>query len=129
MARTDSLVCPYLALTAYMKIAKLSVKSTGYLFRQIVTAPNGQSKIKGNCHLSYIRCRELFLGALTLIGLDCSRFGLHSLRSGGTTAAAQKNLPLRQIKQHGGWSSDSSLSRYIADSAEQRLMVSKKLGT
>ena len=45
-------------------------------------------KLRGNAQLSYTRAREILLAGLKSIGLDQSKFGLHSLRSGGATAAA-----------------------------------------
>lgn len=54
--------------------------------------------------------------------------GLHSLRSGGATAAANSNVNERCWKKHGRWASDSSKDGYVKDSLESRLSVSKNLG-
>ncbi|XP_052105787.1 integrase/recombinase xerD homolog, partial [Mytilus californianus] len=54
--------------------------------------------------------------------------GLHSFRAGGATAAANANVNERCLKKHGRWKSDSSKDRYIVDSTEKRLQVSKELG-
>ena len=37
--------------------------------------------------------RELFLAELNALGFDASRFVLHSLRSGGASAAANAGVP------------------------------------
>ena len=66
--------------------------------------------------LSYTRCREILLSALEDIGLDSSKYALHSLRSGGASAAASNNVPDRLLKVHGRWSSDRAKDGYIKDS-------------
>uniref|UniRef100_A0A8W8IRD0 Uncharacterized protein n=1 Tax=Magallana gigas TaxID=29159 RepID=A0A8W8IRD0_MAGGI len=54
--------------------------------------------------------------------------GLHSLRSGGATAAVGSNVNERCIKRHGRWKCDSSKDMYVVDQLENRLAVSRKLG-
>ena len=48
--------------------------------------------LKGNNPISYTRAREIILDALESIGLDKSKFGLHTLRSGGAAAAASAGI-------------------------------------
>ena len=62
------------------------------------------------------------------VGLDKSKFGLHSLRSGGASAAANAGIPDRWFKRHGRWRSESAKDGYIKDSLEDRLQVSRNLG-
>ena len=59
------------------------------------------------------RARELFSKQLKGIGLDPSRYGLHSLQSRGTTEAAAWGIPVRLIQRHGGWRSEVSVHIYI----------------
>ena len=54
--------------------------------------------------------------------------GLHSLRAGGASAAANAGVNDRCWKRHGRWKSETSKDGYAADSLERRLEVSKKLG-
>ena len=56
--------------------------------------------------LSYTRLREHLLEALENVGIYSSSFGLHSLRIGKATAAAENNVSERLIKIHGGWKTD-----------------------
>ena len=49
--------------------------------------------------LGYTGARELVLDKLTEIGLDRRQFGLHSLRSGGASAA-NAGVPYRCFKRH-----------------------------
>ncbi|XP_061197345.1 integrase/recombinase xerD homolog [Saccostrea echinata] len=51
------------------------------------------------------------------------RLGIHSLRAGGVTVAANSNVDERCLKKHGRWRSDSA----IVDSLDKRLMVSRSL--
>ena len=55
-------------------------------------------------------------------------FGLHSLRAGGATPAANAGVPDRLFKRHRRWRSDNAKDGYIDDSAERRLSVSKSIG-
>ena len=61
---------------------------------------------------------------LTKIGVpDVHKYGSHSCRKGGATAAAAAGVEERLIKRHGNWRSDS-VHVYITDSLENRLSVS-----
>lgn len=57
-------------------------------------------------------------------------YGLHSLRSGGITAAVpnSKLVPERLLKIHGRWKSDSAKDMYVEESLENRFHVTKCLG-
>jgi integrase len=78
----------------------------------------------------YTRAREIRIEALNKIGEDCSKFGFHSLRSGGASAAANSdaNLDARLVNKHGRWKSPSSADGYIHYSLENQLSVNKSLG-
>ena len=65
---------------------------------------------------------------LQAIGLDRKQFSLHSLRSGGATAAANAGVPDRCFKRHGRWRSESAKDGYVQDKLENCLSVSKSLG-
>ena len=54
--------------------------------------------------------------------------GLHSLRAGGASAAANAGVNDRCWKRHGRWKSETSKDGYAADSLGRRLEVSKKFG-
>ena len=46
--------------------------------------------------VSYSRCRKIFKSCLSDLGYDSNQFGLHSLRSGGATAAVRSNENLSE---------------------------------
>ena len=74
-------------LERYYELASLSTVSKLRLFRGIVVTKSGQ-RLRSQGSLSYTRLRELFLNKLAELGFDPKQFGLHSLRLGGATAAA-----------------------------------------
>ncbi|XP_063442628.1 uncharacterized protein LOC134722924 [Mytilus trossulus] len=85
-----------------------------YIFRSMYLCKKSKSyKLRGLKPLSYTRVREIILSALESIGLDKSKFGLHSLRSGGATAAASAGIQDRLFKKHGRWASDKAKDGYI----------------
>ena len=60
--------------------------------------------------------------------MDPQLFGMHSLRAGGATAAANAGVPDRLFKRHGRWWFESAKDGYVKDSVEKWLSVSKNLG-
>ena len=87
---------------------------------------NGQ-RLRSHGSLSYTRVRELFLNKLAELGFDPKQFGLHSLRSGGATAAANSGVPDRLFKRHGRWRSESAKDGYVKDSVSALMSVSQSL--
>ena len=75
---------------------------------------------KINKPLSYTRAREILLEALYVIGLAMKQFGLHSLRSGGATQAANNGVSDRLFKVHGRWRSENAKDEYVKDSIEKK---------
>ena len=99
IARMMSKTCPVTALERYVRMADvyLSNPSGSFLFRGLVKIKGGY-KLRSSGGLSYTRARELVLDALEGIGLDRSKFDLHSLRSDGASAAANAGVPDRFLK-------------------------------
>ena len=126
VARTGPATCPVALLERYYGIAAITRESRLKLFRGI-TATNSGERLRSQGGLSYTRLRELFLRKLTSLGFDAKQFGLHSLRAGGATAAAQAGIPDRIFKCHGRWRSASAKDGYIKDSMSFLLSVSQSL--
>ena len=101
--------------------------SQAKLFRGIVHANSGEC-LRKDGGLSYTRLRELLLEKLSQLGFDPALFGMHSLRAGGATAAANAGVEERLFKRHGHWKSESAKDGYVKDSLKRRLKVSKGLG-
>ena len=64
------------------------------------------------------------------LGYDEKKFGLHSLTSGGATAAVinNPNLSERLLKLHGRWKLDIAKDMYILEQTQNRLSVTCNLG-
>ena len=66
---------------------------------------------------------------LRKIGLDSSKFELHSLRSGGASEATNCGLVCdRLFKKHERWRSDSAKDGYVKENDEIKRSVSLNLG-
>ena len=70
------------------------------------------------------------VAALLGISVEAAKqkYGLHSLRSGGTTAAHQAGVEPRLLQAHGGWKSEAVMQVYIAERIDKKLAVSKAVG-
>ena len=60
--------------------------------------------------------------------MNPKEFGLHGLRSGGATAAANAGVPDRLFKRHGRWLSENAKDSYVKDKLEDRLGVTRNIG-
>ena len=127
VARTATKTCPVQIAERYIELAKIDGSPDLHLFRAIVRSKNGV-KLRSHGGLSYTRMRELLLEKLSEVGLDPKKYGLHSLRSGGATAAANAGVPDRLFKRHGHWRSENAKDDYVKDSLASRLSVTKKIG-
>lgn len=126
VARTGSPTCPVAMLERYFAMAALSHSSQLALFRGITCTKSGE-RLRASGKLSYTRMRELFLAKWKELGFDPAQFGLHSLRAGGATAAANAGVAERLFKRHGRWRSESAKDGYVKDSQDALLSVSASL--
>jgi site-specific recombinase XerD len=122
IARSGQPTCPVKALEQYIIAAKIDLSEELPLFRSLL--PSKDSKVRG---LSCARARELVKEAFKDI-VDVSKIGVHSLRSGGATAAANAGVQDRMFKRHGRWVSESAKDGYVKDNLDSRLLVSQSLG-
>ena len=72
--------------------------------------------------------KGVFRRDLQSLGVEPSKFGLHSLRSGGATMVANSGVNDRVFQQNGHWKSEQAKDTYVDDNLEQRLEVSRFLG-
>jgi integrase len=130
IAKTGSNTCPVNMLYRYLDMAGIECTSDEHIFRQITYLKKSNSyKLRNTTKpLSYTRVREIILSALEEIGLDKKNFGLHSLRSGGATAATAADINDRILKKHGRWKSDKAKDGYVKENLFEKLSVSKNLG-
>ncbi len=130
IARTGSKICPVGLLDKYIQLVESNgcVGPESYIFRSLSKLKQGFKLRDANQPMSYTRVREIILDALKPLVGDVSKFCVHSLRSGGASAAANAGIQDRLFKRHGRWKSDSAKDGYVKDSLDVRLSVSKSLG-
>ena len=124
VARGDSRLCPVAMLESQ---AGMQRAEKGFLFRRITKSRNGERLRTGDA-LSYTRLRECLKEKLLQLGYQASQFGLHSLRAGGATAAANAHVPDRLFRRHGRWKTEVAKDGYVENSLEDMLSVSNSLG-
>ncbi|XP_033731784.1 uncharacterized protein LOC117321479 [Pecten maximus] len=127
ISKGETTACPYDMLMKYIRIARIDIESDDFLFKPIYRSGSVCGLIHKNKPLSYTGAKEAILKRLNFVS-EGKNFGLHSLRSGGASMAANNGVNDRCFKRHGRWRSESSKDGYIADSIERRLNVTQKLG-
>ena len=129
IAKTGNYTCPVSMLLRYIQKANITYNRNNYIFRSLIFYKSTKSyRLNSNCRpLSYTRSREIVLEALSKIGLNPKLFGLHSLRSGGATPAANSGVPDKLFKRHGRWRSENAKDGYIKDDLKALLSVSLAL--
>ena len=129
ISRIKSECCPVKYLEAYLQKAKLDVSNDkeSPIICRIFKTKSGH-KISKTRGISYSRIREIFEGYILEITTTPENFGLHSLRSGGASAAASNVISDRLISKQGRWSSEKARNGYIKDSVVKRLTASITLG-
>lgn len=99
MAKTDSPLCPVENLMEYIELLNLMDElSEQHLFCDLSACRSGFKVRTDKKALSYSTLRNLFRLALRSHVQDISKYGLHSLRSGGATKAANMGIPDRLFK-------------------------------
>ena len=126
VARTNSPTCPVAMMQRYYAQAKLLHSSPLLFFRGITRTKHGE-RLRAAGGLSYTRMRELFVAKLRELGFDAKQFGLHSLRAGGATAAANAGVPDRLFKRRGRWQFEVAKDGYIKDNQEALMSVSRSV--
>ena len=128
LAKTGSISCPFDLLERYVCSAGLQLSSTLPFFRALYYQKSNCSYKLRSEGMSYTRTREIVLHAFAELGYPKSMFGLHSLRAGGASAAANAGISDRLFKRHGRWKSDSAKDAYVKDKLDSLLSVSRSLG-
>lgn len=127
LSKIGSSLCPIRNLEIYLKLAAISEDSDEYIFRNVTKKKNGYVLRACDKPMTYTRFREQFIDVFSPHVPDIKSFGLHSLRAGGATAAANNGIPDRLFKRHGRWRSESAKDGYIKDKIQDRLSVSQSL--
>lgn len=129
IAKTGNKTCPYDMLKRYLLEAEIDSRDKRYIFRSVTFFKKSNNyKLRSSGKISYSNARDILLKKLKLVGFSDCNFGLHSLRSGGATAAANRGIQDRLFKRHGRWLSDRAKDGYIKDKVDERLAVTLSLG-
>ena len=130
IARTFTSTCPVSMLEKYLSLANIDKTSDEFIFRALSFCKKTDTYRLRCCgsSLTYTRAREILLNALEVLGLDKNKFGLHSLRSGGATAANAAGISDRLFKKHGRWRSDKAKDGYVRENLKEKLSVTQNLG-
>jgi site-specific recombinase XerD len=132
VAKLGGAFCPVELLCSYLNAVNINVFSDTYdsqfIFRRVVPSAGSFVLSKNNVPMTYSRVREVVKEKAKQIGLDGSLFSTHSMRAGGATSAARAGVSERCLQRHGRWATSSSKNRYIEDSIDSQLSVSKVLG-
>ena len=127
LAKLNSNLCPLDLTKRHFVLAGVDKQYDKYIFRGIENTKNGLKLRKIDNPLSYTTVRGNVLDLLANIGLDPKKFGLHGLRSGGTSAAANLGVNERLFKKHGRWKSDKVKDSFVHEDMESKLLVSRNL--
>ena len=127
ISRTFTKLCPVKNLELYLQLAQFT-DSDSYLFQNVTKCKDKYSFRNENKPMSYMRMREIFIDAFTPFVENVKSYGLHSLRSGGASSAANFGIQDRLFKRHGRWKSETAKDGYVKDSLSERLTVSQNLG-
>ena len=127
IAKVGGVACPVQMLRNYVRLGEIDLLSEAALFHRISRA-KGRARLRVVGGISYTRVRELVKEAVCRVGLAPEKYGVHSLRAGGVTVAANAWVPDRAFKRHGRWKSKNAKDGYVMDTLEYRLNVTKSLG-
>ena len=108
----------------YLQRVGMTTSDSRFLFRAIQKTKNGES-LQESGKISYTCLCYLYLKKLESLGFPAQEFGLHSMRSGGATAAANANVPDHIFKRHGRWKSENAKDGH---GLENQLEVSREIG-
>ena len=125
ISRTGKITCPVEALLSYIKVGGIDLKEELLVYRAINSAKNTKTPLQRR-GLIYTRVRELVIECF--IDFPKVNIGVHSLRAGGGSAAANEGVKDRLFKRHGRWVSENAKDGYVKDSMSERLSVTKSLG-
>ena len=127
IARSGRGTCPVTYLENYLRRTGTSLQEQRFLFRPICRTKNGE-RLRDSGSINYTCLWEYFKRKVSKLGYNPTNFGLHSLRAGGATKAANTGVLDRLYKRHGRWKSGNAKDGYVDDSVEHRLSVTKQLG-
>ena len=126
IGQTNTEYCPIFWMRKYSTLSGLKDTPEAFLICRLAKTKTRHNP-QGHLSICYTTARTTFLKHLSQC-LEPKTYGLHSLRSGGASEAANNDVSDRLISKHGRWSSNTSRDTYIKDSSSKRYKVSQSLG-
>lgn len=120
LARSNKITCP---VTITEKLLCCLPRSLDQSL--VCSLSSSGSPLKSS--ISYSRVREIFRETLVSLDVDPNRFGVHSLKKGGATAAVEAGISGEKLDRHAGWRCDKSKNSYVQYSIDDRLSVSRAI--
>ena len=99
LTKLDTVLCPIELVSQYFKKGNISDNCQKYIFRGIITTKSHSKLRSCDKHISYTCVRENVIEGLKNIVAETKLFGLHSLRAGGATAAANLGVNDRRFRK------------------------------
>ena len=129
ISRVSLECCPVKFLEKYLQKTNIEISNNGetLLIGRSFKRKKGH-KIAKTQGISHSRIRKVFKNYITDITANPEKHGLHSLRAGGASAAANNDVTDPLVWKQGRWFSEKAINGYIKDSVSTRLSVSKMLG-
>ena len=93
------MLCPIELVSQYFKKGNIRDNCQKYNFRGIITTKSHSKLRSCDKHISYTCVRENVIEGLKNIVAETKLFGLHSLRAGGATAAANLGVNDRRFRK------------------------------
>ena len=127
--RTGTPYCPVQWTEDYILKTTLAAQPNAYLMCRLAKTKYTHRAI-GNQRLCYTTVRAIFVRDVLPIcqSIEPGAYCLHSLRSGGASAAINNGVSERLIGKYGRWKSGYSRDRYLRDDKDTRLSVTLALG-
>ena len=88
LTKLDTVLCPIELVSQDFKKGNIRDNCQKYILRGIITTKSHSKLRSCDKHISYTCVRGNVIEGLKNVGVDTKLFGLHSLRAGGATAAA-----------------------------------------
>jgi integrase len=127
IAKLGGVNCPVKLFSTYLQLLNVKLEVDQFLFRRLCEYKGVFCLIKRDVPMSYSLIRDAVKSKAHSIGLDSAKYSTHSMRSGGATMAAKGSLNDRLLQRHGRWSTVESKNRYVKDTLEARLSVTKSM--
>ena len=128
ISRSGGRYCVVAWVERYLSETKLGKDPDSFLMCRLAKTRMGHNAL-GNRSISKTTINDDFHKFMRPLckNLSSESYGLHSLRSGGASAAINNGVSERLVGKHGRWKSGYSRDRYLKDDKKGRLSVTKAI--